>query len=154
MEDISSLKMKKQMFLIELNAIEQKISLFTTATTVTVVSEGENLKTKTSPVQTAPGKDTTKPLKADALLKNILKENTLPDPMLGKTSKLVNTSPLTEGISKMTTLSPNKLDVQELVPDYRKALQKEPQCFYVIYKGPHVGIHTDWGVTETFCKRR
>ena len=60
MEDPSSLKMEKQMLLTELNAIEQKISLFTTATTVTVVPEGENLKTKARPVQTAPGKDSTK----------------------------------------------------------------------------------------------
>ena len=23
---------------------------------------------------------------------------------------------------------------------------------YVIYRGPHKGIHTDWGVVESFCK--
>jgi len=42
--------------------------------------------------------------------------------------------------------------VQELVPDYLEALQKEPECFYVIYKGPHAGLHTNWGISETFCK--
>ena len=152
MEDLSSLKMKEQMLLIELDAIKRKISLFTTMTTVTDVPESESLKTKAIPEQTAPGKETSNPLRADALLKSITKDNTLPDPMLGKTSKLVNSSPLIEGINKMTTLSPNNLNVQELVPDYLKALQKKPERFYVIYKGPHVGIHTDWGVVETFCK--
>ncbi|KAL4573723.1 hypothetical protein LXL04_020539 [Taraxacum kok-saghyz] len=40
----------------------------------------------------------------------------------------------------------------ELKPDYKKALDKEAERYYVIYKGPHAGIHTDWGTTETFCK--
>ena len=83
MEDLNSLRIKKQMLLVELSAIEQKISLLTTTTTTTVVPESESSKTKASPVQTAPGKDSTNPLEADALLKSILKENTLPDPMLG-----------------------------------------------------------------------
>ena len=59
------------------------------------------------------------------------------------TNDLLKTSPTTK---EMTTLPSNNLDVQELVPDYLKVLQKEPECFYVIYKGPHVGLHTDWGI--------
>nr|KAJ0190255.1 hypothetical protein LSAT_V11C800404760 [Lactuca sativa] len=61
-------------------------------------------------------------------------------------------SPVTSGISKMTTLSPSNKSVQEFTPDYKKALNKEAERFYVIYKGPHVGVHTNWGITETFCK--
>ncbi|KAL7582011.1 hypothetical protein Lser_V15G46495 [Lactuca serriola] len=52
----------------------------------------------------------------------------------------------------MTTLSPINKSVQEFTPDYKKALNKEAERFYVIYKGPHAGVHTDWGITETFCK--
>jgi hypothetical protein len=42
--------------------------------------------------------------------------------------------------------------MQELKPDYKKSLNKEAERFNVIYKGPHIGIHIDWGITETFCK--
>ncbi|CAH1450667.1 unnamed protein product [Lactuca virosa] len=52
----------------------------------------------------------------------------------------------------MTILSPTNKSVQDLKPDYKKALNKEAERFYVIYKGPHAGIHTDWGIAETFCK--
>lgn len=52
----------------------------------------------------------------------------------------------------MTILSPTNKSVQGLKPDYKKALNKEAEIFCVIYKGPHAGIHTDWGITETFCK--
>ncbi|CAH1433726.1 unnamed protein product [Lactuca virosa] len=151
MEDLKSLRMKKQMLLIELSAIEQKINLYEQVTTVTDVPESESLKTKAIPVQTVSGKETTNPLKADALLKSIIKETATPLPE-GKTSLLVNSNPCTEGISKMTILSPTNESVQELKPDYKKALNKEAERFYVIYKGPHAGIHTDWGITETFCK--
>ncbi|KAL4558676.1 hypothetical protein LXL04_036877 [Taraxacum kok-saghyz] len=151
MEDLKSLRMKKQMLLIELSAIEQKINLYEQVTTVTNVPESEILKTKAIPVQTAPGKESTNPLKAEVLLKSLINETTTPLPN-GKTSLLVKTDPCTEGISQMTILSPTKKTVQELKPDYRKALEKEAERFYVIYKGPHAGIHTDWGTTETFCK--
>ncbi|GJS95008.1 hypothetical protein Tco_0801976 [Tanacetum coccineum] len=104
--------MKKQMLIIELHAIEQKISLLETITTVTDVPESESLKTKAIPKQTASGKETTNPLKAEVLLKN-LKDNTDPS-SLSETSKLVHSSPPTAG--------------------------------------PHDGIHTEWGVTEAFCK--
>ena len=149
MEDLNSLRIKKQLLLIELNSLEQKISLL--ETTVTDVPESASLQTKASPQQTAAGKDSTNPLKAGALLKSIMKETATPLPN-GKTSLLVNSNPYTEGISKMTILSPTNKTVQELKPDYRKALDKEATRFYVIYKGPHAGIHTDWGTTETFCK--
>ncbi|CAH1438108.1 unnamed protein product [Lactuca virosa] len=151
MEDLNTLRIKKQMLLIELSAIEQKINLYEQVTTVTNVPESESLKTKAIPVQTAPGKESTNPLKADALLKSIIKETATPLPE-GKTSLLVNPNPCTEGISKMTTLSPTNKSVQEFTPDYKKALNKEAERFYVIYKGPHAGVHTDWGITETFCK--
>ncbi|KAL7581902.1 hypothetical protein Lser_V15G47307 [Lactuca serriola] len=151
MEDLNTLRMKKQMLLIELSAIEQKINLYEQVTTVTNVPESESSKTKAIPVQTAPGKESTNPLKADALLKSIIKETATPLPD-GKTSLLVDTNPCTEGISKMTTLSPINKSVQEFTPDYKKALNKEAERFYVIYKGPHAGVHTDWGITETFCK--
>lgn len=74
--------------------------------------------------------------------------------MLGKKSKLVNSSPPTEGISNMTILSNNN-SVQErrLVPDYMGALKDLSQVrYYVIYKGPHKGIHTEWGAVEAFSK--
>nr|KAJ0189911.1 hypothetical protein LSAT_V11C800453960 [Lactuca sativa] len=108
--DLNTLRMKKQMLLIELSAIEQKINLYEQVSTVTNVPESESSKTKAIPVQTAPG------------------------------------------ISNMTTLSPINKSVQEFTPDYKKALNKEAEIFYVIYKGPHAGVHTDWGITETFCK--
>ncbi|KAL4564711.1 hypothetical protein LXL04_028779 [Taraxacum kok-saghyz] len=151
MEDLKSLSMKKQMLLIELSAIEQKINLYEQVTTVINVPESESSKTKAIPVQTAPGKESTNPLTAEVLLKSLIKETTTPLPN-GKTSLLVNSNPCTEAISKMTILSPNNKTVQELKPDYRKALDKEVEIFYVIYKGPHAGIHIDWGTTETFCK--
>ncbi|GKA29089.1 Orf y [Tanacetum coccineum] len=141
--------MKKQMLMIELHAIEQKISLLETITTVTNVPESESLKTKAIPKQTSSGKETTNPLKAEVLLKN-LKDNTDPS-SLSETSKLDHSSPPTAGSSKMTILSSNNF-VQEFKPDYLKAVKKEAQNYYVIYKGPHAGIHTEWGVTEAFCK--
>ncbi|KAL4590526.1 hypothetical protein LXL04_003458 [Taraxacum kok-saghyz] len=149
MEDLNSLRIKKQLLLIELNSLEQKISLL--ETTVTDVPESASLQTKASPQQTAVGKDSKNPLKAGALLKSIIKETTTPLPN-GKTSLLVNSNPCTKGISKMTILSPTNKTVQELKPDYRKALDKAAERYYVIYQGPHAGIHTDWGTTEAFCK--
>ena len=74
MEDLNTLGIKKQMLLIELSAIEQKINLYEQVTTVTNVPESESSKTKAIPVQTTPGKESTNPLKADALLKSIIKE--------------------------------------------------------------------------------
>ncbi|KAL4555779.1 hypothetical protein LXL04_038407 [Taraxacum kok-saghyz] len=149
MEDLNSLRIKKQLLLIELNSLEQKVSLL--ETTVTDVPESASLQTKASPQQTAAGKDSTNPLKAGALLKSIMKETTTPLPN-GKTSLLVNTNPPTEGLSKMTTLSANT-SVQELVPDYLKALKKEPSHYYVIYNGPGRGIYDNWGTAETLCKK-
>ncbi|KVH98743.1 hypothetical protein Ccrd_023030, partial [Cynara cardunculus var. scolymus] len=45
-----------------------------------------------------------------------------------------------------------KISTLELIPDYLKALQKEPEVFYVIYKGPHTGVHIDWKLVESYCK--
>ena len=117
MEDLNSLRLKKQMLLIELSAIEQKISLVEQATMANSVPESESLtnthtgngsttdltqdNSKTIPQQTADGKESTNPLMAAALPKSILKETATPLPN-GKTSKLVNSNPITEGISKMT----------------------------------------------------
>lgn len=136
------------MLMLEINMIEQKIALLEATTTVTDVPESESLKTKAIPKQTALGKETTNPLKAEVLLKNLTKDNTDPN-SLSKTSKLVNSSPHTTGSSKMTILSPNNL-VQEFTPDYLKAVKQKPKSYYVIYKGPHTGIHTEWGITKTF----
>ncbi|GKB25849.1 hypothetical protein Tco_0865250 [Tanacetum coccineum] len=137
------------MLTIELQAIEQKMSLLETITTVTDVPESESLKTKAIPKQTALGKEPTNPLKAEVLLKSLTKDNTDPS-SLSKTSKLVHSSPSTAGSSKMTILSPNNL-VQELIPDYLKAVKQDPKYYYVIYKGPHAGVHTEWGITKEFC---
>ncbi|GJT10289.1 hypothetical protein Tco_0857331 [Tanacetum coccineum] len=112
------------MLTIELQAIEQKISLLETITTVTDVPESESLKTKAIPKQTALGKEPTNPLKAEVLLKSLTKDNTDPS-SLSKNSKLVHSSPSTAGSSKMTILSPNNL-VQELIPDYLKAVKQDP----------------------------
>lgn len=163
MEDLRSLRMKKKLLLIELSAIEQKISLYedettatevlehesvqTQTTTVTSVPEHESVQTKAIPKQTALGKETTNPLTAEVLLKNLLKEKTTPLPQ-GTNSLLVNPNPPTEGLSKMTILSsvhkPEKnLDLR---PDYKKALKKPADKYYVIYSGPHAGIHTDWAI--------
>nr|GEY55796.1 hypothetical protein [Tanacetum cinerariifolium] len=131
-----------------MNMIEQKIALLKATIMVTDVPKSESLKTKAIPKQTALGKESSNPLKAEVLLKN-LKDNTDPS-SLSKTSKLVHSSPHTAGNSKMIILSPNNL-VQELTPDYLKAVKQEPKHYYVIYKGPYSGIHTDWGVTEAFC---
>ncbi|GJZ35343.1 hypothetical protein Tco_0581160 [Tanacetum coccineum] len=123
------------MLTIELQAIEQKMSLLETKTTVTDVSESESLKTKAIPKQTASSKEPTNSLKAEVLLKSLTKDNTDPS-SLSKTSKLVHSSPSTAGSSKMTILSPNNL-VQELIPDYLNAVKQDPKYYYVIYKGPH-----------------
>ena len=69
MEDLKSLRIKKQMLLIELSAVEQKINLFEQVTTDILVQEDESKKTKAIREQTTPGKESTKPLKADVLLK-------------------------------------------------------------------------------------
>ncbi|GJS42917.1 hypothetical protein Tco_0567960 [Tanacetum coccineum] len=129
------------MLTIELQAIEQKISLLETTTTVTDVPKSESLKTKAIPKQMASGKEPTNPLKAKVLLKSLTKDNTDPS-SLSKTSKLVYSSPPTAGSSKMTILSPNN-PVQELIQDYLKAVKQDPKYYYVIYKGPHAGIHTE-----------
>lgn len=142
------------MVVLLLSSIDQNIKLlekFDNLTTVTKVPEDESLKTMASPEQTADRKDSTKLSIADVLLKSITKDNTGPDPMMGKTSKLVNFSPSTIGNSKMTLLSSNNM-IQELIPDYKKALKKEPERFYVIYKGPRSGVYTDWGITEKICQ--
>ena len=175
MEDLNHLRMKEKMLLIELDAIRQKIVLLETITTATFVPESENSKTNASPSQTVDGKDSTNPLTADALLKSILMDKLGPDPLQGKTSKLVNDStiinessipvangsgkessnpliPVALGKSKMTILSPTNPSVQDLSPDWLKAVKKEPGHYYVIYKGPHAGIHADWGTTKKFCK--
>nr|GEV50799.1 hypothetical protein [Tanacetum cinerariifolium] len=137
MENLKELRIRKQMLMLEMKMIEQKIP------------ESESLKTKAIPKQTTLGKESSNPFKVEVLIKNLTKDNTDPN-SLSKTSKLVHSSPYTVGSSKMTILSPNNL-MQELTPDYLKAVKQEPKYYYVIYKGPHSGIHTDWGVTEAFC---
>nr|GEZ01766.1 hypothetical protein [Tanacetum cinerariifolium] len=148
MENLDQLRIKRQMLMFEMNMIEQKIALLEATTTVTDVPESESLKTKAIPEQTAPGKESTNPLKAEVLLKSLTKDNTDPN-SLSKTSKLVHSSPPTTCSSKMTILSSNNL-MQELTPDYLKAVKQEPKYYYVIYKGPHAGIHTAWGIVKTF----
>ncbi|KAL4579674.1 hypothetical protein LXL04_015830 [Taraxacum kok-saghyz] len=150
-EECEELYQKEPQLFDQYFRMNKKINLYEQVTTVTNVPESESSKTKAIPVQTAPGKESTNPLKAEVLLKSLIKETTTPLPN-GKTSLLVNSNPCTEGISKMTTLSPTNKTVQELKPDYRKALDKAAERYYVIYQGPHAGIHTDWGTTEAFCK--
>nr|GEU71392.1 hypothetical protein [Tanacetum cinerariifolium] len=137
------------MLMLEINMIEPKLALLEATTTVTNVPESESLKTKAIPKQTALGKETSNPLKAEVLLKNLTKDNTDPN-SLSKTSKLVYSCPHTGGSSKMTILSPNNL-VEKLAPDNLTAVKQEPKYYYAIYKGPHSGIHTDWGITEALC---
>ncbi|KVI00967.1 hypothetical protein Ccrd_020779, partial [Cynara cardunculus var. scolymus] len=137
----------------QISAIEQKIKLLESFETVTNIPVDESLKTKAIPEQTAYGKESTNSLKANALLKSINKDNTSPDHMLGKTSRLVNSNPSAEGLSKMTTLSSNKMQEQKLAPSYLRALKDNSQTrYYVNYRGPHKGVYTDWGVVEAFCK--
>ncbi|KVH91340.1 Zinc finger, RING/FYVE/PHD-type [Cynara cardunculus var. scolymus] len=116
MDDLKTLRIKKQMLQIEYEAqistIEQKNKLLESFETVNNIPVDESLKSKAIHEQTAHGKETTNPLTADALLKSIIKDNTNPDPMMGKTSRLVNIDPSAEGLSRMTTLSTNK-SVQE-----------------------------------------
>ncbi|GJY61465.1 hypothetical protein Tco_0462122 [Tanacetum coccineum] len=107
------------------------------------VPESKSLKTTTSPVQTASGKDSTNPLKAEVLLKSL--DNT----DLGSSnlnSKLAYANPFAFGKSKMTSLGTNTL-VQEptFKPDYLQAAKSKQERFYVIYKGPRAGIYTNWG---------
>lgn len=146
MEDLNTLRIKKKLLLIELNALEQKISLLETnetsspsSTTVTFEQEGETLKSKAIPEQTAPGKEKSNPLIADALLKSM-------------NSKLININDIpAKGNSKMTILNPSSSKNLDLIPDYKKALNKDPERFYVIYKGPRSGVYTDWGIVEKIC---
>nr|GEY60546.1 RNA-directed DNA polymerase, eukaryota, reverse transcriptase zinc-binding domain protein [Tanacetum cinerariifolium] len=149
MENLDQLRIKRQMLMFEMNMIEQKIALLEATTTVTDVPKSESLKTKAIPQQTAPGKESTNPLKAEVLLKSLTKDNTDPN-SLSKTSKLVHSNPPpTTCSSKMTILSSNNL-MHEFTPDYLKAVKQEPKYYYVIYRGPHAGIHTEWGIAKTF----
>ncbi|KAL4579675.1 hypothetical protein LXL04_015831 [Taraxacum kok-saghyz] len=53
----------------------------------------------------------------------------------------------------MTILSSvHKTENLNLSPDYKKAILKPADRYYVIYEGPHAGIHTDWAIVSTFCK--
>ena len=54
MEDLRSLRMKKKLLLIELSAIEQKISLYEDETTATEVLEHESVQTQTTTVTSVP----------------------------------------------------------------------------------------------------
>ncbi|GJW25171.1 hypothetical protein Tco_0038982 [Tanacetum coccineum] len=97
------------MKLIELQSINEQLRVLETPTTVIDVPESESLKTTTSPVQTASGKDSTNPLKAEVLLKNL--DNTGLG-SLNLNSKLAYANPFTFGKSKITKLATNTL-VQE-----------------------------------------
>ncbi|GJX55637.1 Orf y [Tanacetum coccineum] len=66
MEEIkANLILRRKMLLIELQSINEQLRVLETPTTVIDVPESESLKTATSPVQTASGKDSTNPLKAE-----------------------------------------------------------------------------------------
>nr|GEW61704.1 hypothetical protein [Tanacetum cinerariifolium] len=154
MENLEQLRLKKQMLMFEINMIEQKIAFLEKATTtVTDVPESESLKTEASPTQTTISKDLTNPLKAEVLLKNLLKVNTEPSSSTNLNSKLVNSSPPTLGTGKLINLATNK-NMQEplLKPDYLKAAKKKETRYYVIYKGPHSGIYTNWGEVKDICE--
>ncbi|GJY73522.1 RNA-directed DNA polymerase, eukaryota, reverse transcriptase zinc-binding domain protein [Tanacetum coccineum] len=138
------------MLLIELRSINEQLRVLETPTTVIDVPESESLKTATSPVQTASGKDSTNPLKAEVLLKSL--DNT----DLGSSnlnSKLAYANPFAFGKSKMTSLGTNTL-VQEpaFKPDYLQAAKSKQERFYVIYKGPRAGIYTNWGEVHKICQ--
>ncbi|GJS49740.1 RNA-directed DNA polymerase, eukaryota, reverse transcriptase zinc-binding domain protein [Tanacetum coccineum] len=141
------------MLLIQLQSVQERLRLFNNPTTAIEVPEEETLKTTTSPVQTATGKDLTNPLRADALLKSINKDNTGLSSSLSLNSKLVYPSPSTFGKSKMTNLATNPL-MQEPVfkPDYLKAAKQEEERYYVVFKGPRSGIYTTWGETQKICQ--
>lgn len=153
MENLDQLRLKRQMLVFEMNMIEQKIALLEATTTVTDVPESESLKTKAIPEQTAPGKETTNPLKAEVLLKSLIKVNTEPSSSSDSNSKLVNTGPSTLGKGRLINLATNK-NMQEpvLKPDYLKAAKKEETRYYVIYKGSHSGIYTNWGEVKDICE--
>ncbi|GJX29444.1 RNA-directed DNA polymerase, eukaryota, reverse transcriptase zinc-binding domain protein [Tanacetum coccineum] len=138
------------MLLIELRSINEQLRVLETPTTVIDVPESKSLKTTTSPVQTASGKDSTNPLKAEVLLKSL--DNT----DLGSSnlnSKLAYANPFAFGKSKMTSLGTNTL-VQEpaFKPDYLQAAKSKQERFYVIYKGPRAGIYTNWGEVHKICQ--
>nr|GEX27860.1 hypothetical protein [Tanacetum cinerariifolium] len=154
MESLDQLKLKKQMLMFEISMIEQKIDFLEKATTtITDVPESKSLKTEASPTQMAIGKDSTNPLKAKVLLKNLLKVNTEPSSSTNLNSKLVNSSPPTLGKGKLINLATKK-NMREpvLKLDYLKAAKKEETRYYVIYKGPHNGIYTNWGEVKDICE--
>ncbi|GKE06161.1 Orf y [Tanacetum coccineum] len=138
------------MLLIVLRSINEQLRVLETPTTVIDVPESESLKTATSPVQTASGKDSTNPLKAEVLLKSL--DNTGLG-SLNLNSKLAYANPFTFGKSKITKLATNTL-VQEPVfkPDYLQAAKSNQERFYVIYKGPRAGIYTNWGEVHRICQ--
>lgn len=151
MEDIKFMRMRKDNLLLELQALEQNISLYEAMTTATKVPEDESLKTKASPAQTETGKDKIKSVDSSCFAK---KQNEEPSSSK-KTTDLIKSSTSVFENNRMTLLSPSKnstAKIEDLTPDYMKALRKPSENFYVIYSGPHKGIHTDWGVTEDFCK--
>nr|GFC07457.1 hypothetical protein [Tanacetum cinerariifolium] len=91
-----NLLLKKKLLLIELKSIDEQLNVLNASTTVIDESEGfPSLKSTTSPVQTAIGKDSTNPLKADVWLKNMLRVNN--GLTSRENSKLVNSSPPTLG---------------------------------------------------------
>ncbi|GJU37610.1 Orf y [Tanacetum coccineum] len=151
MEEIkANLILRRKMLLIELQSINEQLRVLETPTTVIDVPESESLKTATSPVQTASGKDSTNPLKAEVLLKNL--DNTGLG-SLNLNSKLAYANPFTFGKSKITKLATNTL-VQEQVfkPNYLQAAKSNQERFYVIYKGPRAGIYTNWGEVHRICQ--
>ncbi|GJU08206.1 hypothetical protein Tco_1124636 [Tanacetum coccineum] len=151
MEEIkANLILRRKMLLIELQSINEQLRVLETPTTVIDVPESESLKTATSPVQTASGKDSTNPLKAEVLLKNL--DNTGLG-SLNLNSKLAYANPFTFGKSKITKLATNTL-VQEQVfkPNYLQAAKSNQERFYVIYKCPRAGIYTNWGEVHRICQ--
>nr|GFA74676.1 hypothetical protein [Tanacetum cinerariifolium] len=127
------------MLMFEINMIEQKIAFLDKATTmVTDVPESKSLKTEASPTQTAIGKALTNPLKAEVLLKNLLKVNTEPSSSTNSHSKLVNSSPPTLDVSQ-----PNGASHQELLKKVLKA-KDSPIYIKVISSIP------DWNHEENY----
>nr|GEY82695.1 hypothetical protein [Tanacetum cinerariifolium] len=68
-------------------------------------------------------------------------------------------SPMQTAIGKDSTnplkdegLLKNLLKEPVLKPDYLKAAKKEEIIYYVIYKGPHNGIYTNWGEVKDICE--
>lgn len=126
--------------------------------------------TTTIPAANGSGKESTNPLKADALPKSMQRELDNPKTKMVNTTALKGkkvSSPVANGSGKdgsnpfipvalgkskgATSTTTNSLSVQELRPSYlTKAL--EPKKYYCVYLGPHAGIYTDWGIVSKILK--